>query len=397
MGDPQRPQRPGAVDKESPSSGPLHNLQSELLAAKAAWEQLGARIAKGYTIAYRRHEDTLTEMKKAKEAAMSNDGLLFVLHIVSVGFAGGLVGVLVAPWVQKAGEMVAQKVFRASVVAGVAQQAAKDIADAGAKKMLSVTAGAGDPYAPVSPKELLVDQDIRDRIASAFGPILEALDAMIAKANAIQASVEAGQAILNNFRNNCRLMSEKPAQADIPTEENAARAAELAMWVAWTNERDWPWWNEIYKQLDSDKWVGGKGHDYVKEKVLEMDPVGRRLLALNKWADTYSLKKFWPTAMKKWQEELEELDKLDKDVPVRSQRERDERDRRRRLAERELAVLWEESVLYTDLRKLRALRLDDPNLPFRKLSGLSLQWDKMQPLQQMKFLSNNQDVKPAYK
>jgi hypothetical protein len=54
--------------------------------------------------------------------------------------------------------------------------------------------------------------------------------------------------------------------------------------------------------------------------------------------------------------------------------------------------------VYTDLRKLRALRIDlDVTLPFRRITGLNLQWDKTKPLQRVTFLSNMKDVKPIYK
>jgi hypothetical protein len=52
---------------------------------------------------------------------------------------------------------------------------------------------------------------------------------------------------------------------------------------------------------------------------------------------------------------------------------------------------------YIDLRLLRDLRLDDPKMPFRKLTGLSFQWNRMKPLERVKFLTSVQDVKPAYK
>ena len=54
-------------------------------------------------------------------------------------------------------------------------------------------------------------------------------------------------------------------------------------------------------------------------------------------------------------------------------------------------------VAYTDLRRLRALPLEVVTLPFRRLSGLRLQWDKTKPLERVKFLSNFTSLKPIYK
>ena len=111
------------------------------------------------------------------------------------------------------------------------------ITDAGIKKAWEVDVPSA-PYKPRVPKEIAVDLDIRERIASAFGPVLEAVDEMIATANEIQAPVEVGQAILNNFRQHCPLLTDKPSQSSMPSEKQAADAAELAMWVIWANGQD---------------------------------------------------------------------------------------------------------------------------------------------------------------
>ncbi len=359
------PLRPGPVAKESPASGPLHNLQSELLSAKAIWEQLGVRIAKGYTVAYGKHVEALAEMKREQTEA-SSDALQFVFSIVCVGLAGGVVGGLMGPWIKKATESTAHFVFRESV-RGIAQQGAKDLAKAGDEKLkkLNIDGATDDPYTTNSPKEIAVDEDIRGRISSAFGPVLEALEAMIAEANRLQADAAAGQAILNSFRQTCPLMADQPAQADIPSEDYAARASELAMWVAWANERDWEWWNPIYNLLDEAERKFGKsdreGPEMIQvfnelKSAKKMDPVGRRMAVRGKWAEVSNTTTiaFGPR----------------KDTTHET---------------------------YTDLRKLRALRLDEPTLPFRRLSGLSFQWDKTKPFERVKFLSNFKSLKPVYK
>jgi hypothetical protein len=387
MAPPRQPRRPQPVTKESPASGPLHHLQSELLAAKSAWEQLGVRIAKGYTLAYAEHVNTLTLMKKAKEAEMSNNALMFVLSVVSVGFAGGLVGGLIAPFIQNVGARIAGRVW-SSAVAGATQDTAKGLVKIGAQVIDDARKGEGDPYRAVSPKDLLVDQEIRDRIASAFGPILEALDAMIDEANTVQADASAGQTILNNFRQNCPLLTDKPAQADIPSERDAWRAAELAMWVAWANERDWSWWNKQYEVLDpmarhyygrKERWYDDRPHGLLdaKKYVLELDPVGNRLAAMGKRWQVSDSVLFYPIPLRgTTDEELRQPNAFTTSTENGHQRD---------------------SFLYIDLRKLRALRIDDVDLPFRKLSGLSFGWDRTSPLGQALFLSKTQDVKPAYK
>lgn len=358
------PKRPQAVKEESKASGPLHHLQSELLSAKAAWEQLGVRIAKGYTTAYGKHQKTLTRMKKAKEEA-SSDALSFVFSIVSIGFAGGIVGGLMGPWIKRASESTAKFVFREGT-RGLAQQGAKDLVKVGGEKLKDLSEASDDPYTTNSPKEIAVDVDIRDRISTAFGPVLEALDAMIAEANSRNADLATGQAILNNFRKFCPLMTDKPAQEDIPTELAASNASELSMWIAWANERDWAYWKPIYSNLDAAARKaakiaadgGGMGTWDVSalREALELDPIGERLQALGKWLEVKNV-----------------TDKFVDPEPYKAT-----------------------EVAYMDLRKLKELRLE-PTLPFRRIARLDLQWDKTKPLDRMKFLSNFQSLKPVYK
>lgn len=373
--------RPQPVAKESAASGPLHNLQTELLSAKAAWEQLGVRIAKGYTAAYIVHVATLEQMKKAKEAkeaarAALLNKYMFVFSVISIGFAGGAVGAVMGPWAKRAGEGTAHWVFREGARSAM-QQGAKDIVKAGDEKLserlrksealFGPSSPADDPYTTNSPKDIAVDEEIRDRIASAFGPLLEALDAMIDEANGKQADEASGQAILNSFRQNCPLMTDKPSQDDIPAEQVVSKASELAMWIAWANARDWDWWNGLYNRLDviatrADRILrdGGSNREWNPDDIdlaLEMDPIGDRLRVLGRWVECINSAVAWDDAQGLY-------------VPSYK--------------------------TYVDLRKLKVLKAQ-PTVPFKGMSGLSMQWDKTSPLQMVKFLSQFRDLKPIYK
>ena len=175
------------------------------------------------------------------------------------------------------------------------------------------------------------------RIASAFGPVLEAVDEMIVTANEIQAPVEVGQAILNNFRQHCPLLTDKPSQSSMPSEKQAADAAELAMWVIWANGQDSTFWNSVYKAMDIG-WNRAMSalsqHDHVKaaDYAHDMDPVGNRLADLGQWLQTLSVVRYTVPGTNRY----------------------DDRS----------------NILYTDLRKLSILKLDDLTLPFQRLSGL---------------------------
>lgn len=395
--------RPGPVAVESPASQPLHHLQSELLSAKARWEQLGIRIGLGYTEAYKQHTTTLQIMKKEKTSA-SYEALLFVFSIVSVGFAGGLVGGLLSRWVKEQGISAAKEVFRSSI-SGVGQQGAKDLAKVGTKTILAIAKDgshqpSNDPYTTSSMSDIATDQAIRDNIGSAFGPLLEAVDAMIEVANQNHSPVNVGQEILNNFRANCPLMVQRPDESDMPAVSVTHRAAELAMWVAWAAERDWPWWNERYKVLDYLRLSAEKQAELVakqdpgyrryaygrpqtngaKEDALTLTPVLNRMLALDKWGAVYD------SALVYYYKHVPKTNDW------RRSNEVDYVETPEGISEDEGS-----SIFYLDLRKLRDLPLNqDARLPFRRLQGLSNTFDKSNPLKRIEFLSRTQNIKPSY-
>ena len=105
---------------ESPASVALHMLLAELNATKSQWEDLQDVIALGYADAYDAHLKTLNDMHKARLIAEQKSkewfGVeMFIFSVVSVGFAGGLVGGLIAPWVREAQKEVAETVIRQGV------------------------------------------------------------------------------------------------------------------------------------------------------------------------------------------------------------------------------------------------------------------------------------------
>jgi hypothetical protein len=366
------PVRPVPVKNESQASGPLHNLQGELLTAKAAWEHLGVRISKGYTTAYGFHAETVQKLNNIAEARWkaaqaSVDGLTFVFSVVCVGFSGGVAGALLGPWVKRAGEKTARFVFREGA-RGIIQQGAKEIAKRGSEKVEKLIENEWEePYKVTAPKDIAVDEDIRDRIDTAFGPLLESLDAMIAEANRTQANLGIGQEILNSFRQSCPLMTDKPAEDDIPTEKAVADLTEVAIWIAWANELRLSDWDPVYRLLDEsarqeakiNRDGGGTGETYPNEvqMVEDMGPLNQRMRA-------------FPAT---WVQVKRHTAKFVSPEP------------------------WKATpVDYTDLRKLSALGIDSM-LPFKRLAGLNLQWNRTQPLERVKFLSKFQSLKPVYK
>ena len=88
------------------------------------WEFLQDVITNGYKDAYKLHLGALTDMHKAKVIAEQNEAkwcgvAMFVFSVVSVGFAGGLVGGVIAPWVREAQANVANAALRQGAQRGL--------------------------------------------------------------------------------------------------------------------------------------------------------------------------------------------------------------------------------------------------------------------------------------
>src|SRR6266480_58761 len=94
----------------SPAFGTLGLLRAEFTGAKSQWEALLDTIILGYKDAYDAHKAALKRLQDSinKDTASDAATLMFIFSLVSVGFAGGFVGGLIAPWVRKAGD---QKFF----------------------------------------------------------------------------------------------------------------------------------------------------------------------------------------------------------------------------------------------------------------------------------------------
>jgi hypothetical protein len=268
---------------ESPASGSLHLLQSELNGAKSQWEYLHDRLTNGYKDAYKLHVGALQEMKQAKLLQEQTEArvrgiLLFVSSVVAVGFAGGYVGGLFAPWVRAAGTNTANLAIR-EAMKGMTTRSTQEIAKLLIPQDAKKPSVSESPYLPVSqdPIDLYLDQ--KEELDGCFAIVNNWLTNVISSSNSGQWSAEVGSAILGHFRKDCPLLSDAPDPDKVPDRSKVAKAAELLMWVAWSNIRDWLYWNKLYdaleKNSDHNLWeLQGVGAEW------ELDPVLSRLDAL---------------------------------------------------------------------------------------------------------------------
>jgi hypothetical protein len=352
---------------------------------KSQWDLLQDVIADGYNEAHKLHLGALKEMKrerllKEQREAESRGMYMFVFSVVSVGFAGGIVGGLFGSWVGEAGISVGAKVVREGIK-GVATRATQQIVKAAIPQDAPRTNPSPSPYASVSPEGFDVYIKKKTEIDNCFAITNAWLQKMKDTSNLPdeQWGADVGWDILNSFRKNCPLLTDAPDPdpAKLPSQFATAKSAELAMWVAWANAREWPWWNKVYDQLDRkpsdysstdprfmiDVDVGLSQDGLISEQ--ELAPVQKRFAALGMLGAV-------DMAVPAW---------FPKKIPD------------------ELNYTGPRSFDYgamLDLRKLRSLPLTGmSNLPFNTMKGLD--FSRLDtPQLRGKFLDGLSDVRPFH-
>ena len=355
--------------KESQASSALHMILTEIETAKSNWILLADRLSQGYVDAYRMHKNTLSEVQRVSELDKKQmvELYYFVLQAVAIGYAGGLIGAALTPWIRGAQQLAFLKSYSdtfayigAEGIKGSAQEITKKAYKGVLEKLEKQNQQLDNsPYVPAfaDPTSFFLDsKTILDELfVVTEGPVVELID----RANAEQWAAQVGYNILNDFRSKCPLLTDAPQVKDIPTRSNVARSTELAMWVAWANAQlsspATSFVNGEYNMLDAgrpreDSWADND-YDWAVIHAKYLESVLVRMKELNKT----------------------NISKLV--GPSQSQ----------------------EAAEVLDLRKVSKLALNTPDLPFTRLTGLAQQWNLSSPLARAQYFSALIGIKPAHK
>lgn len=227
---------------------------TEINGAKSQWEAMVDRISLAYGDAFKRHTGTLDVIRKRRIAAQnaSREALLLMFSTTTIGFAGGAVGSLFAPWVSAVEKKVVQYAFREGVK-GATDEATKKVTELAMGKIFGTATwgqsgtSALDPSAP-QPWEQYLEK--KSKLDNCFGLVNETLQSLINLANAEKWSEAVGQNILDSWRKSCPLLTDAPKAADAPDRNTLARGCELLIWVAWCMELNWKWWKTQYDNMN---------------------------------------------------------------------------------------------------------------------------------------------------
>ncbi len=209
----------------------IHVLMGELSSAQHQWNTYATQVGRGYTTAYGWHDDTVKKVQERLRLAA--ESAYWLLSLLCVSFAGGLVGGLMAPWVSRAGSMTARTMLSETM-----QSQAQSITQKG----LEQTRPGESPFRPALKSPLQYWQDMQGEIGLCFSALRGAVEEWMKKVdNDPRASTPS--AVINEFMQK-PLLKDAPKDEDMPDETKVAREAELGMWIAWAQVRDIDYWKE---------------------------------------------------------------------------------------------------------------------------------------------------------
>ena len=262
----------------------IEKLMRHLDTAHLQWNTYATQLGRGYTAAYKTHEKVLKEMEEHKRA--SSDAQYFLLSLLCVGFAGGLVGGLLAPWVEKAGENIAKQIIRTAMsettqsVVGIELQTGLDT-----HKEIQLKSSGGT-YSPKATDPLLYHQTIHGEVGMFFSTLRDEVENQMRWQDSPvrDSNFSTGKADSNQVRGwgerflQIPILRDYPRTADMPNETVVERQAEIGMWIAWANVRAIDYWTKAIKAV-SDGVQGNAEYKYLVD-FQSLFPVQRRLMKL---------------------------------------------------------------------------------------------------------------------
>ena len=157
----------------------------------------------GYKDAYNEHKNALKEFEQIRKLHDQQDAavMMFIYSVVAVGFAGGLVGGLLAPWVRNAGTSLFQTAIRSSVQE-MAKSATKEATGGIIKRLQDVSKAAptGNPYEPVTPDKFDVYLEKKKELDECFARFDKMVDDLQQQAAAEDWPIDVGWLLFNGSR-----------------------------------------------------------------------------------------------------------------------------------------------------------------------------------------------------
>jgi hypothetical protein len=260
---------------ESEASKVFSKIEGELNTAQHQWNTYADILGAGYTDAYLEHKDALDKIFRAR--MVGAEVLYFLFSGPAVGMAGGLVGGLMIPYMERAGKEAAKKFF-AEVVRGVAQEGGKRVAAVPSKWVESSDPkGTSRDFQPAGDEPMQYYLGIKSELGLCFSRIRDGVNQYKEHADKNNLTARDGQIVLDHFRRG-HLLKNQPATDDMPIKWEVHREAEIAMWIAWSHVFDIAYWKIHAK--DATDGIVVPGVNVPTYSLKEYDPIFERLNVL---------------------------------------------------------------------------------------------------------------------
>lgn len=257
----------------------IHKVFGELSTAQLQWETYATRLGIAYKNAYKEHEKALGEA--AEKLRASSEAMYFVLSLYCVGFAGGLAGGLMAPWVSKAGENTASAILRTtisestqSITGGVVQRGVEATKSSG-----------GSAFTPATMDPLDYHLYMKDQIGTFFSVIRDKVEYDVKYADDPLANYPRGYELeWGEHRREIfmamPIIKDYPRTDDMPDIKEAQRQAELGMWIAWANVRDIDYWTTRVDALSDGLGYGNRKEGLYAQEFRQLSSIFDRMVVL---------------------------------------------------------------------------------------------------------------------
>jgi hypothetical protein len=258
----------------------IHQVFGDLSTAQHQWNTYAEKLGEAYTAAYLDHGKALGDA--AEKLRASSEAMYFVLSLYCVAFAGGLAGGLMAPWVGKAGEHTAGAILRTTISEGT-----QSVTGGVTQRVIDATKlSGGSAFSPASTNPLLYYQHMKGEIGEFFSIIRDKVEYEVKWADDPLKPLASGMSELGwgEWRREIfmamPIIKDYPRTKDMPDIKEAARQAELGMWIAWANIRDIDYWKTRMDALSDGLELGHSKEGLYAQEARQLSSILDRLAAL---------------------------------------------------------------------------------------------------------------------
>jgi hypothetical protein len=258
---------------KTPTAQKYKVIMDAIDTAQHSWNTYVTQLGRGYREAYKKHDKAIGDIKEKYRLAA--ESAYWVLSLLCVSFAGGMVGGLMAPWVNRAGESAAkdaidsatrQRNFVSGTVGGITTGVTQ--------KGIDATKPDPQDFKPAVKEPLDYWQDLFGEVGLCCGALRDEVQERMKLVD--NASFPLGWEDDVMKLMDVPLLKDIPSRSDMPDPAKVEREAELGMWIAWANVRDIDYWKTRIDTVANED-AGRRKKGIYMDELRKLQPVVDRL------------------------------------------------------------------------------------------------------------------------